>query len=101
MFRRSSFISFSLFLLLCFQSFRVSYSDQVNNISFHRWNTPIAPFHDNHLGNRYPQVELSRATTIIQARKPEVEDIARAIANRGVVWGREVMDIVSKPKGMG
>ncbi|WP_233284735.1 hypothetical protein [Agrobacterium tumefaciens] len=50
---------------------------------------------------RLLEVELSRATTIIQARKSEVEDIARAIANRGVVWGREVMDIVSKPKGMG
>ncbi|UYZ09212.1 hypothetical protein CFBP5507_15965 [Agrobacterium salinitolerans] len=50
---------------------------------------------------RLLEVELSRATTIIQARRPEVEDIARAIANRGVVWGREVMDIVSKPKGDG
>ncbi|EMS94999.1 AAA ATPase [Agrobacterium tumefaciens str. Cherry 2E-2-2] len=51
---------------------------------------------------RLLEVELLRATTIIQARRPEVEDIARAIANRGVVWGREVvMDIVSKPKGMG
>ncbi|MGV1985558.1 hypothetical protein ACQZ5N_02980 [Agrobacterium sp. 22-221-1] len=50
---------------------------------------------------RLLEVELLQATTIIQARRPEVEDIARAIANRGMVWGREVMDIVSKPKGMG
>ncbi|MBO9654465.1 MAG: AAA family ATPase [Agrobacterium tumefaciens] len=50
---------------------------------------------------RLLEAELSRATTIIQARRPEVEDIARAIANRGVVWGREVMDIVSKPRGDG
>lgn len=50
---------------------------------------------------RLLEAELLRATAIIQARRRKAEEIARAIVNRGVVRGCEVMDIVSRPKGDG
>ncbi|MBP2533727.1 AAA family ATPase [Agrobacterium tumefaciens] len=48
---------------------------------------------------RLLEEELLRATTIIQERRQEAKEIARALADRGVVWRCEVMDIVSRPKG--
>lgn len=48
---------------------------------------------------RLLEAELLRATTNIQIRRPEAEEIARAIANRGAVQGCEVMDIFSEAEG--
>ncbi|WP_236734582.1 hypothetical protein G6L26_014985 [Agrobacterium radiobacter] len=47
---------------------------------------------------RLLEAELLRATRIIETRRLEVEKLAMAVANRSMVFGKEVMDIVSTPK---
>lgn len=50
---------------------------------------------------RLLEAELLRATTIIEAQRAAVDEVALAVARRGVVPGSEVLDIVSMHKEVG